>query len=371
MERTSDVMVINMGPQHPSTHGVLRVELKTDGEVILEATPHLGYLHRDFEKHCEAVLWGGVIPYTDRMDYVAAMNNNFGYCLAVEKLLGTEIPERASVLRVLVSELNRIASHLLAFGTYGIDIGAFTPFLYAFREREMILDLFEHCCGARLTYNYIRIGGVSRDLPPEFEPKCRRLVRTMREAIPEYNNLLSYNQIFVARTRDIGVIPAELAIAWGCTGPVLRGSGVKWDLRKDEPYSIYPELQFEVPVGKGEVGTVGDCWDRYMVRLREMEQSVDLVEQCLDRLKPGPVMAKGTRSVKPPKGEVYHRTETPRGELGFYIVSDGGKKAYRCKVRSPCFCNLSILSEIAPGHLIADMVALIGSIDIVLGEVDR
>lgn len=370
-ELSADEMILNMGPQHPSTHGVLRIELATDGEIVTKAIPHIGYLHRDFEKHAENVLYGGVIPYADRMDYVAAMNNNWGYCLAVERLMGIEVPKRAEYIRVLVGELNRIGSHLLAFGTYGMDIGAFTPFLYAFREREMVINLFEAVCGARLTYNYVRIGGVARDLPGGWTEQCKLFVQTMQKELVSYNRLLTDNHIFVKRTANVGVIPPELAAAYALSGPVLRGSGVKWDLRRDDPYGVYPQLQFDVPVGRGAVGTVGDCWDRYWVRVAEIAESCKIIEQALEKLPSGDIMAKGLRVVKPPAGAVYARSESPRGELGFYVVSDGGKKPYRVKARAPSFCNMSVFSEIAPGHLIADIIAIIGSIDIVLGEVDR
>jgi NADH-quinone oxidoreductase subunit D len=371
VERTSDEMVLNMGPQHPSTHGVLRLLLRTDGEVVNDAEPHIGYLHRDFEKHSEQVFYNGVIPYTDRMDYVGAMNNNVGYCIAVERLMKLEIPERAEYLRVIVCELNRIASHLLAFGTYGIDIGAFTPFLYAFRERERILDLFEMLCGARLTYNYPRVGGVSKDIDSAFVSDAKRFLKDFRRIIPDYHGLLSNNQIFIRRTANVGVLPADLAVAYGVTGPCLRASGVDWDLRRDEPYSVYPKFRFKIPIGLGERGTVGDCWDRYMVRLREAEVSIDILEQALDGIPEGPIMAPGLKAIRPPKGEVYVRTETPRGELGFYLVSDGGRKPFRLKARAPSFCNLSVFREISRGYLLSDIVAIIGSIDIVLGEVDR
>lgn len=369
----TEEMELNMGPQHPSTHGILRVVLKVDGEIVDEVTPHIGYLHRDFEKHSENVLYIGVVPYTDRMDYVGAMNNNFGYCLTVEKLMELEVSERAEYIRVLVAELNRIASHLLAFGTYGLDIGAFTPFLYAFREREEILNLFEELCGARLTYNFIRIGGVSRDLPSGFIKKVKKFLDYFEPKIDEYNELLSFNHIFVKRTAHIGVMSRELAVKYAITGPNLRGSGVRWDLRKNEPYSIYPKLDFEIPIGTGEKGTtMGDCWNRYMVRIKEMHESVKICHQVVDSLPKGDFMSKKVRGlIRPPKGEVYMRTETPRGELGFYLVSDGTQKPYRLKARSPCFVALSILNELGKGCMIADLVAIIGSLDIVMGEVDR
>ena len=287
----SDEMVVNMGPQHPSTHGVLRLELKLDGEVVREAIPHLGYLHRCFEKHSENLSYPQIIPFTDRMDYIAAMNQNWGFCLAVEKLMAAdekktfEVPERAEYLRVLICELNRIASHLLAFGTYGMDIGAFTPFLYAFRDREKILLLFEKICGARLTYNYVRIGGVSRDLPPEFLDEVKEFIDYFEPKIDEYNNLLSGNSIFIERTGGVAVMDQEMAISYGATGPNLRGAGLQWDLRKDEPYSIYDRFDFDIPFGKDmpELGAVkGDCWNRYKVRMDELKESVKIVRQILE-----------------------------------------------------------------------------------------
>ncbi len=367
-----DEMILNMGPQHPSTHGVLRLELHTDGEVIKKLIPHIGYLHRCFEKHAENVDYPGVIPYTDRMDYVASMNNSLGYALAVEKLMGIEVNDRVKTIRVIMAELNRIASHLLAIGTYGMDIGAYTPFLHCFREREKILDLFEWTCGARLLYNYNWVGGLSHDLPDGFDQQARQFLQEFEPVIKEEDQLLSYNKIFIERTANVGVITREMALSYNITGPNLRGSGIQWDLRKDETYSGYDTYDFEVPVGRGEFGPIGSCWDRYYVRVREMEQSVRLIRQALDRLPEGDVQEKVPKRVKPPKGEVYARSETPRGELGYYIISDGaGVNPFRVKVKSPCFTALSILPEIGRGVLIADVIALIGSIDIVLGEIDR
>jgi NADH-quinone oxidoreductase subunit D len=367
----TEEMVLNMGPQHPSTHGVLRLELVLDGEIIVDIIPHIGYLHRCFEKHAEAMTYPQVIPYCDRMDYLASMNMDFGYVVAVEKLMGIQVPERVEYIRVIMAELQRIASHLVAIGTYGLDTGAFTPFLFCFRDRERILDLFEITCGARLLYNYMWVGGLSHDIPPGFVTKTKDFVKYFRPKIKELNDLLSYNKIFIERTANIGVLPADVAINGGASGPMLRGSGVKFDLRKDDPYSIYDRFDFDVVVGTGEMGTVGDCWDRYMVRVREMEQSLKIVEQAIEQIPEGDVSAKIPRTVRPPKGEVYVRTETPRGELGFYVVSDGTTSPYRLKARSPAFCNLSLIPYISKGYMVADMVAIIGSIDIVLGEVDR
>jgi NADH-quinone oxidoreductase subunit D len=364
-------MVLNMGPQHPSTHGVLRLELETDGEIVKKVTPHIGYLHRCFEKHAENVDYPGVIPYTDRMDYIASMNNSLGYALAVEKLMGIEVNERVKTVRVIMAELNRIASHLLSIGTYAMDIGSFTPFLHCFREREKILDLFEWLCGARLLYNYNWVGGVSHDLPEGFVEKTRQFLKEFEPVIAEEDELLSFNKIFVERTARVGVITEEMALSYNITGPNLRGSGIQWDLRKDEPYSGYETYDFKVPVGLGKFGPLGSCWDRYFVRVREMEESVKLVRQALDRLPEGDVQEKVPKRVKPPKGEVYGRTEAPRGELGYYIVSDGSNNPFRVKVKSPCFTALSVLPVIAKGEMVADIIAMIGSIDIVMGELDR
>jgi NADH-quinone oxidoreductase subunit D len=367
----TEELLLNMGPQHPSTHGVLRVVLHTDGEMVLKATPHIGYLHRCAEKIAENVTYQQFVPYTDRMDYLAAMNNNLGFALAVEKFAGIEVPPRAQYIRVIFAELNRMASHLVAIGTYGLDMGAFTPFLYCFREREWILDLFESTCGARLTYSYITIGGVRQDLPDRFVDLCEEFLDFFEHKIIEYNDLLSFNHIFVKRTGNVGVCPAPLAIAYGLTGPCLRGSGVKWDLRKMAPYSKYDEFDFDVPVGQGRFGTVGDCWDRYFVRVLELTQSAQIIREAMKKLSPGPVQSKVPRTLKLPAGEIYHEVENPRGQLGFYIVSDGGRSPYRLKVRGPSFCNLSILEALARNCLLADMAAIIGSLDVVMGEVDR
>ncbi len=368
----TEEMVLNMGPQHPSTHGVLRLELVVDGEIVIDVIPHIGYLHRCFEKHAEKMTnYQQVVPYVDRMDYCAAMNMDFGYVLAVEKLLGIKVPERVEYIRVIMAELQRIASHLIAAGTYGLDIGAFTPFLYMFRDRERILDLFEMTCGARLLYNYMWVGGLSHDLPPGFIDKAKNFCKYFRPKIKEYNDLLSYNEIFIKRTANVGVLPPDVAINYACSGPVLRGSGVNFDLRRDDPYSIYHRFEWEPQVGKGEMGKVGDCWDRYMVRIREMEQSANIVEQALDQIPDGEVTSAIPKRIRPNPGDVYVRTESARGEIGFYVVSDGSGSPYRVKGRSPCFVNLSVIPEISRGHMLADIVAIAGSLDIVLGEVDR
>jgi len=369
----TDTMILNMGPQHPSTHGVLRLELVVDGEIIVDVIPHIGYLHRCFEKHAEQMTnYQQVIPYADRMDYVAAMGNELAYVLAVEKLMGLEVPERVQYIRVIMAELQRIASHLLAIGTYGLDLGAFTPFLWCFREREKILDMFEITCGARLLYNYIWIGGVSHDLPSEFGKKLKDFLKTFPKALKEINDLLTFNKIFIDRTANVGVLPADVAINYGCSGPMLRGSGVKFDLRKNEPYLVYDRFEFDIPVGEGKMGTVGDCWDRYYVRVREMEESLKIIEQAWEQIPSGDVHAAIPKKVRPPQGEVYFRTENPRGEIGFYIISDGHSSSpFRVKARAPSFVNLSVLPEISRGYMIADLVAILGSVDIVLGEVDR
>ena len=364
-------MVLNMGPQHPSTHGVLRLELETDGEIVRKVIPHIGYLHRCFEKHAEKVDYPGVIPFCDRMDYIASMNNSLGFALAVEKLMALEVNERVKSLRVLMAELNRIASHLLSIGTYAMDIGSFTPFLHCFREREKILDLFEWLCGARLLYNYNWVGGVSHDIPDGFESKTREFLGQFEPVIAELDKLLSYNKIFLERTATVGIISEEQALSHNVTGPNLRGSGIAWDLRKEEPYCGYETYDFEVPVGLGEYGPLGSCWDRYYVRVREMEQSLGLIRQALDRLPDGDVQEHIPRRVRPAKSEVYDRTETPRGELGYYVISDGGLIPFRVKVKSPCFTVLSLLPAIARGGMVADIIAIIGSIDIVMGEIDR
>lgn len=372
-EFKTEEMTINMGPQHPSTHGVLRLELVIDGEIIKHITPHIGYLHRCFEKHAEAMDdYAKVIPYVDRMDYVAAMNNEQGYAIALERLMEIELPDRVEYIRVIMAELQRIASHQLALGTFGLDLGAFTPFLYLFTEREKILDIFERTSGARLLYNYICVGGLLHDVHPDFKKDVAEFVRTFKPKITELNDLLSSNKIFIDRTANVGVLPAEVALNYGCSGPMLRGSGVQWDLRKDDPYSIYDRFDFNIPVGRGEMGTVGDCFDRYIVRVHEMEESLKIIEQALEGMPDeGSVDEAIPKRIRPPKGELYCRTEAPRGELGYYIISDKSSSPFRVKARAPSFVNLSVLPAIGRGCMIADLVAIIGSIDIVLGEVDR
>ncbi len=367
----TEELVLNMGPQHPSTHGVLRLEVKLEGEVVTDVIPHIGYLHRCFEKHAEAMTYPQVIPYTDRMDYLASMYNNFGYVTAVEKLLELEVPERVEYIRVIMGELQRIASHLVAIGTYGLDVGAFTPFLYCFRDREKILTLFEITCGARLLYNYMWVGGLSHDIHPDFIRQTKEFIKSFRPTIKELNDLLTYNKIFIERTANIGILPLDTAINYGVTGPNLRASGFKFDLRKNDPYSIYDRFDFDIPIGEGTYGTVGDCWDRYYVRILEMEQSLRIIEQAIDKIPHGDVFEALPKRIKPPKGTVYHRVENPKGELGYFIISDGTVNPFRVKVRAPSFVNLSVLAEISKGHLVADLVAILGSLDIVLGEIDR
>jgi len=367
----TNLMTMNMGPQHPATHGVLRVEIKTDSEVVAQAIPHLGYLHRCMEKHCEHLDFRGVIPFCDRMDYLAAMNMEWGYCLTVEKLLGTEVPARAQYIRTIVAEMQRIASHLMFFGTYAIDLGAFTPFLYAFQDREFILRIFEELSGARLLYNYIWLGGVWNDINDDQLHRISNWIEEMEENMKKYHALVGENKIFIERTANVGVIDKDMAFDYGATGPILRGSGVDWDLRKTRPYGIYEKFDFNTVVGKGEKGRVGDCWDRYYVRVFEIFESLKILRQCLEGIEAGPVIGKVSKIVKPAPAEIFLRTECPRGELGYHLITDGSKKPYRLKVKSSCFTHVSMLPDIGPGQLIADFVASIGSIDIVLGEVDR
>jgi len=371
-ERQGDDLILQMGPQHPSTHGVLRLELVMDGELVKQITPHIGYLHRCFEKHAEAMTYPQVIPYADRMDYLAAMNMELGYVLAVEKLMGlTDLPERLEYIRVIMAELQRIASHLLAIGTFGLDVGAITPFLWCFRDREKILDLFEWASGARLLYNYLWIGGVMQDLPDGFGRRALEFFDYFEPNVQELNDLLSFNKIFIERTANIGVMSPEVAISYGIGGPNLRGSGVKWDLRKEEPYGIYDRFDFDIPVGTGEFGPIGSAWDRYIVRVREMLESIKILRQAFDQLPSGDPNSATLRRIRPAGGDAYMRTESPRGEIGFYLVSDGSDKPFRCKGRSPCFTAISAIDAIGRNSLVADAVATVGSLDIVLGEIDR
>ncbi len=387
----TQLMSINMGPQHPSTHGVLRLMLELDGEVVVKATPHIGFLHRGVEKLAEYKTYHQVIPLTDRLDYVAPFSNNLAYALAVEKLLGIEAPERAQHIRVLFCELTRISSHLLWLATHALDIGAMTVFFYCFRERETIYDLFEMVSGSRMNLSYVRVGGVSRELPAGFIEDTRKFVAAFPARLQEYETLLTDNPIWKKRTVGVGIISAGDAIDYGLSGPSLRGSGVNWDIRKSEPYSSYDKYHFTVPLGRN-----GDVYDRYWVRIEEMRQSNSIVHQALNLLPKGDFLAKIpnvtlpskedvetkmesmishfkfiTDGIQPPKGEVYACIEAPKGELGFYVVSDGSNRPYRVKIRPPSFVNLEALSKMIEGSLLPDVVATIGSLDIVLGEIDR
>lgn len=386
-----ETMTVNMGPQHPSTHGVLRLVLELDGEIIEKITPHIGYLHRGVEKLSEHRTYHQTIPLTDRLDYLAPMSNNLGYVLAVEKLLAIEIPERAETVRVILAELTRLKSHLVWIACHALDIGAMTVFIYAFREREKIMELYEKISGARMTSNYFRVGGLSADVYPGFEKDVQEIIDTFPGYLDTYEGLLTKNTIWLQRTIGNGVISAEDAIDAGITGPALRGSGVDWDLRRDNPYSGYEKYSFKVPVGEK-----CDTFDRYKVRLVEMREAIKIASQALKALKPGPVLADEPQVCYPPKenvynsieglihhfkiasegfpvpeGEVYQGIEAPKGELGYYIVSDGSNKPYRMRIRPPSFVNLSAIEKMAKGAMIADLVAVIGTLDIVLGEIDR
>ena len=388
---TQQVMTINMGPQHPSTHGVLRLILELDGETVVKATPHIGFLHRGVEKLAEHKTYHQFITLTDRLDYLAPLSNNLGYVLAVEKLLKIEAPKRSQYIRIILCELTRIQSHLLWLATHALDIGAMTVYFYCFRERETINDIFEMAAGARMNLSYFRIGGVARDLPDGFVEKVREFVNDFPARIRDYETLLTKNKIWLMRTKGVGIISAEDAINYGLSGPSIRGSGVKWDVRKSEPYSSYDEMDFIVPVGQN-----GDVYDRYTVRLEEMRQSNEIVRQAMDTIPKGEYIADipdvvlppkenlkksmealihhfkvVTEGICPPAGEVYACVEAPKGELGFYIVSDGTKNPYRVKVRPPSFVNLEGLPKMVEGRLLADVIAVIGSLDIVLGEIDR
>ncbi|MEW5766663.1 MAG: NADH dehydrogenase (quinone) subunit D [bacterium] len=384
-------MILNFGPQHPSTHGVLRLLLELDGEVIKDCDIQIGYLHRGIEKLAEHRRYNQIIPLTDRLDYISAGSNNLAYCLAVEKLLGIEVPRRANFIRVIIAELTRMSSHLLGVGTHVLDMGAFTPMLYAFREREMIMDLFDAYCGARLTLNCFRIGGVMADLPEGFIEKAKKFTDIFPAKVDEYETLLTKNRIWMERTQGVGVIPANEAINWGLSGPVLRGSGVKWDIRKAEPYCVYDEMDFDIVTQEA-----GDVYARYLVRLGEMRQSCRIVRQAIEQIPQGRIMVDDPRYVLPPRerldtsieslihqfhlvidgfapppGDVYASIEAPKGELGLYIISDGSGQPYRLRIRPPSFLNLQFLKEMIKGQMVADIVAAIGSLDIVLGEVDK
>lgn len=386
-------LTVNMGPQHPSTHGVLRLLIDLDGEIITKITPYIGYLHRGIEKMAENMTYSQFLPLTDRLDYLSAVSNNLAYCLAIEKLLDIEIPKRASYIRVALTELSRIASHLVWLGTHALDIGAYTPFLYTFREREDILNIFEMYCGSRLTTNCFRIGGVPKDIPEGFKERVSEFVKIFPSKVDEYAALLTKNIIWLNRTQNVGIISAKDGINYGLSGPSIRGSGVKFDIRKAEPYCVYNEMDFEIPTGRG----IGDVYDRYLVRMEEMRQSCRIVKQAIEQLPDGEILSDAPKVVfpskervmtdmsalihhfhlvvegfTPPRKEIYSSIEAPKGELGFYIVSDGSTKPYRLKIRPPSFVNLSAIEKLCEkGAMVADIVAIIGSIDIVLGEIDR
>jgi len=367
-ELRTEEFQVNMGPHHPSTHGVCRLLLTMDGEKVVDVVPYVGYLHRSLEKICENRTYPMCIPVLDRFVYVTSMSCNYVFSLAAEKLAEIEVPERAEYLRVIMLELNRVASHLIFFGTTAMDVGALTPFLYGLRERELIIDLFEMTCGQRLTYNYIRVGGVSRDIPKEFVPKCREAIKIIGGKLADYEGLLNENPIWLARMKGIGYVDPQEAIAWGVSGPVLRASGVKHDLRKDDPYSIYDRFDFDVAVKWN-----GDNYDRYLVRIEEIRQSLKIVEQALDGLSEGDIKAKVKAKFKPPAGEVYVRIENSRGEMGVYLVSDGSTKPLRVKTRGGSYNQLQFLPEMVrgKGYLIADLVAIFATFDIIMPEVDR
>lgn len=360
-------MLLNMGPQHPSTHGVFRLLLWVDGEKIVDLEPHIGYLHRGSEKLCEGEQFHQVITLFDRMDYIANFNNEQAYCMAVEKLMGLKVPERVEYIRVILCELNRIASHLLFVATMGLDAGAMTPSMICFRGRERIQALFEAVSGARMMHNYFRIGGLKEDLPEDFDEQIATLLPVIHEDVAEVDRLLTFNEIFLARLKEVGAISVEDAIDYGFTGPCLRACGVSYDLRKAEPYGVYDRFDFDVPIGLD-----GDCWDRYYIRVQEMYESLKIVRQAVEQMPGGNVASSlGRRLIRPPKGGIFVRTENPRGELGVYLVCDGTDKPYRVKIRPPSFCNLSAIKHMLNGVWLADSVVILGSLDIVLGEVDR
>lgn len=387
----TEKMALNVGPAHPATHGALRFYVELDGETITKSSAEIGYLHRAFEKHSEHSTWSQIIPYTDRLNYCSSLMNNVGYCFAVEQLLGIEIPERAKYIRVIVSELARIMDHLICVGTSAVDLGALSNFWYFFNVREEIYDFTEQLCGARLTTNYTRIGGVMRDLTPDFAPGIRKVLKSLDKSIRDVTKLLAHNRIFMDRTQGNGIVTKEQALNWGFTGPCLRASGVPYDIRKAQPYYHYDEFDFEIPIG-----TAGDTYDRLMLRVEEMRQSERIIEQALDRIPDGPIMVSDPRvalppkdkvygsieglmnhfmllvdGIKPPPGEVYAATEAANGELGFYIISDGGPKPYRVHCRPPCFPLCAAYSKMVEGGMIADAVAILGSLNIVVGELDR
>ena len=359
-------LMINMGPQHPSTHGVFRLVLWIDGERIVKSEPHIGYLHRGSEKICESEHYNQVITLFDRLDYVGNLNNELAFCLAAEKIMEIEVPERAEYIRVILCELNRIASHLLFYGVYGLDAGAMTPMLYAFRERERVQELFESVTGARLMHNYIRIGGLKEDVPSDFKDRVLRLTDQLKSGIDECDELLSQNEMFLARTKGVGKLSGRDAVDYGVTGPALRASGVSEDIRITDTYSIYDRFDFGIPIG-----TEGDCWDRFYVRVEEMRESLRIIDQAMKDLPEGDISANVRRIIRPPKGEVFVRTESPRGDLAVFLVSDGTDTPYRVKVRAPSFANLQALNHMLKAAYLADAVLILGSIDVIMGEVDR
>ncbi len=367
MALRTEPFVLNMGPVHPSTHGVFRMRATLDGEVVVDIEPVFGYLHRGIEKLAEQRTYTGIIPLTDRLDYISSMSNNFAYCLAVEKLARIKVPERAEYIRVIIAELQRIAALLIAVGSFLNDCGAyFTPFLYMFRERERIVDLFEMVSGQRLTYNYMRVGGVSQDLPEEFMPALRKFMDMIPRFMDEYDRLLMQNEILIARSRGVGILSKEQAINCSVSGPVLRASGVNWDIRKADPYSVYDRFDFDVPTQES-----GDCYDRYRQRVAEMRQSLRIIEQAMAQMPSGPVKADVPHLIRPPAGEAYARLECPKGELGFYLVSDNSIAPYRCHIRPPSLINLTALRDMVRGWKVADVIIIFGSIDITVGEIDR
>ena len=368
---STEEMTLNMGPQHPSTHGVLRFVVKADGEIMKTALPDIGYLHRSIEKISEKVGYHGFMPYTDRVDYVSAMQCNQGWAMACEKAAGIDVPRRGEFCRVIACELGRIASHLLSVGTMVMDIGGMTPFTHAIREREKVNDLLEDLCGARLTFNYMRIGGVAWDLPPDYKEKVLNFLDQFGPLIEEYNDLITYNKIYIERLANVAVVTTEDAINYNLVGPNLRGCGFRFDIRRDVPYSIYPELDFDVPIGTGEVGVLGDCYARYLVRIKELNESSKMVRQCLEMIPDGPVLAKVPKKLKPPEGDVHVRVEASRGDMGWYLVSDGSEFPYRTKIRTGSFSAMGIVEKLSRGLMLADLIALIASLDVVAPEVDR
>ena len=367
MPLKTEPITVNLGPQHPSTHGVFRLRVTFDGEVIQDVEPIFGYLHRGTEKLAEERTYTQIITLTDRLDYTASMSNNLAFVLAAEKLLGVEAPERAQYIRVMMAELMRVAAHLMGIGFFLQDLGAFaTPLMYMFREREKILDLFEMVCGARITHTYMRVGGVNDDLPPEFMPALATFRAEMPHHIDDYEKLIRENEIVTSRSKNVGILSPEVAINSSVSGPVLRASGVPWDLRKADPYEVYDRMRFDVPLGR-----VGDNYDRFLMRLEEMRQSLRIVRQCTEQMEPGEYLLKLPNLIRPPKGEAYSHVEAPKGELGFYLVSDSGISPYRCAIRSPSLMNLTVLRDLLIGWKMADLITIFGSIDVNLGEVDR